>query len=174
MTTIRLENVSSRYGAPMGRRDSPSLETCVPRFVRLQRVRLDAGGYDSGGAYWGLRRPGESLFVAEDGDGNRQFVDACSRAQAALKLGIGAFALKQRQPGDRFAEYGLAILDGRAPMPEGETRESVIQWIQESGAAMGQETARVIYPSGHRSPRYPLHMARALAAELGEGHGVRA
>lgn len=172
MTTIRLETVSSRYGAPMGRRDSPSLETCVPRFVRLQRVRLDAGGYDSGGAYWGLRRPGKSLFVAEDGDGNRKFVDAWSRAQAALKLGIGAFALKQRQPGDRFAEYGQDILDGRAPMPEGETRESVIQWMQESGAAMGQETARVIYPSGHRSPRYPLHMAHALAAELGDGWRV--
>lgn len=172
MPAITLESVSSRYGAPMGRRDSASLETCIPRFVRLQRVRLDADGYDSGGAYWGHRAPGESLFVAEDGDGNRKFVDASSRAQAALKLGIGAFALKQRQPGDRFAEYGQDILDGRAPMPEGETRESVIQWMIESGAAMGQETARVIYPSGHRSPCYPVRMAHALAEELGEGFGV--
>lgn len=172
MTAIQLDNVSSRYGSPMGRRDSTGLESCVPRFVRLQRIRLDAGGYDSGGAYWGLRRPGESLFVAEDGDGNRQFVSAGSRAQAALILGIGAFALKQRRPDDRFTEYGLAILDGRAPMPKGETRESVIQWMIESGAMMGQETARVLYPSGHRSPRYPLHMARALAAELGEDFTV--
>lgn len=173
MSTITLENVSSRYGAPMGRPDSASLETCVPRFVRLQRVRLDAGGYDSGGAYWGIRRRGESLFVAEDGDGNRQFVSAYGRAQAALKLGIGALALKSADLGE-FQQYGLATLDGRAPMPDGGTRESVIQWMQESGAAMGQETARVIGPNGYRSRRYPVHMARCLASERGEGFEVLA
>lgn len=173
MATIKLENVSSTYGAPMGRRDSASLETAVPRFVRLQRVRLDSQGYDSGGAYWGLRRPGESLFVAVDDDGNRQFVNAYSRPQAALILGIGSLALKVA---DRaaFKQYGLAILDGRAPMPKGETRESVIQWMQECGAAMGQETARVIGPNGYRSRRYPVHMAARYARELGEGYGVLA
>lgn len=171
MSTINLEAVSCRYGAPMGRSDSPSIETAVPRFVRLQRVRLDSQGYDSGGAYWGIRRPGESLFVAEDGDGNRQFISAYGRAQAALKLGIGALALKVADLSE-FQQYGLAILDGRAPMPEGETRESVIQWMIESGAAMGQETARVIGPNGYRSRRYPVHMARVMAAERGEGYGV--
>lgn len=173
MTTIRLGNVHSSYGAPMGRRDSASLETCVPRFVRLQRVRLDAGGYDSGGAYWGLRRPGESLFVADDGDGNRQFVSAYGRPQAALKLGIGSLALKMADHA-AFQQYGMAILDGRAPMPEGETRESVVQWMQECGAAMGQETARVIGPNGYRSRRYPVRMAALYASELGEGYGVLA
>lgn len=171
MSAINLESVSFRYGAPMGRRDDASIETSVPRFVRLQRVRLDSQGYDSGGAYWGIRRPGESLFVAEDGDGNRQFVSAYGRAQAALKLSIGALALKVADCLE-FQDYGLAILDGRAPMPEGETRESVIQWMQESGAAMGQETARVIGPNGYRSRRYPMHMARAMAAERGKGFEV--
>lgn len=170
--TIHLENVSSAYGAPMGRRDSPYLETCVPRFVRLQRVRLDGQGYDSGGAYWGLCRRGESLFVAQDDDGNRQFIRAYSRAQAALKLGVGAFALKQRRSGDNFAAYGLAILDGRAPIPEGKTRENVVEWMQESGAAMGQETARVRFTSGNYSPRYPLRMAHALASERADGSKV--
>ncbi len=171
MSKINLEAVSSRYGAPMGRCDDASIKTAVPRFVRLQQVRLDSQGYDSGGAYWGIRRPGESLFVAEDGDGNRQFISAYGRAQAALKLGIGALALKVADCLE-FQDYGLAILDGRAPMPEGETLESVIQWIQESGAAMGQETARVIGPNCYRSRRYPAHMARALAAERGEGFEV--
>lgn len=171
MSTINLEAVSCRYGAPMGRRDDASIETAVPRFVRLQRVRLDSQGYDSGGAYWGIRRPGESLFVAEDGDSNRQFISAYGRPQAALKLGIGGLALKSANLAE-FQLYGDAILDGRAPMPEGETRASVIKWIIESGAAMGQETARVIGPNGYRSRRYPMRMAKALASELGEGFEV--
>lgn len=171
MSTINLENVSCRYGAPMGRSDDASIETAVPRFVRLQRVRLDSQGYDSGGAYWGIRRPGESLFVAEDGDGNRQFISAYGRPQAALKLGIGGLALKSANLAE-FQQYGLAILDGRAPMPEGETRESVIQWMIESGAAMGQETARVVGPNGYRSRRYPVRMAHCLASERGEGFEV--
>lgn len=173
MSAIKLENVSSRYGAPMGRADSASLETSVPRFVRLARVRLDSQGYDSGGAYWGLRRHGESLFVAVDDDGNRQFVSAYGRAQAAMILGIGSLALKVADHAE-FQQYGIAILDGRAPMPEGETRESVIQWMQECGAAMGQETARVFGPKGYRSRRYPLRMAQCLASEKGEGFEVAA
>lgn len=173
MTTIKLEPVGNRYGAPMGRRNDPSLEACVPRSVSLARVRLDSQGYDSGGAYWGLRRPGESLFVAQDGDGNRQFISAYSRAQAALRLGVGGLALKVADLA-AFQYYGLAILDGRAPMPDGETRESVCLWMQESGAAMGQETARVIGPGGYRSRRYPVNMARALASERGDGFGVQA
>lgn len=63
-----LPDVSSRYGAPMGRRDSSSYTdshgrrveiTCTadsPPFY-LVRVPLDSGGYDSGGAYWGLGAP---------------------------------------------------------------------------------------------------------------------
>ena len=158
--TIKLENVSSRYGAPMGRHDDIHLETQIPRSVRLQRVRLDAGGYDSGGAYWGHYA---SLFVAEDADGNRQFVRAHSRAQAALTLGIGGLALVCMRPGDRFVDYGRAVLDGRAPMPKDCNRDAVILWMQESGAAMGQETARCRRPSGTLTIRYPLNMAHLLA-----------
>jgi hypothetical protein len=40
--------VSSKYGAPMGRPSTP-----VTGKVHLQRVRLVAGDYDKGGAYWG-------------------------------------------------------------------------------------------------------------------------
>lgn len=70
-------NVSSKYGAPMGRQSygahDPSKGT--PR-LSLQRVRIDRGGYDSGGAYWGL---GEPLYVATDGDGIEVFVRGATR-----------------------------------------------------------------------------------------------
>lgn len=123
-------SVSSRYGAPMGRRADSYLETDLPRFVRLFRVRLDSGGYDDGGAYWGIGAP---LWCAEDDDGNRQFLRAGSRERAALELGIGNAALKKSLPG-RGVTYGLAVLDGRAPMPPGVTRQDVIDWLAASGA----------------------------------------
>lgn len=145
----QFENVSNRYGAPMGRHSDVYLETMQVRSVRLFGVRLDSQGYDDGGAYWGSRLNGQHLWCAIDGDGNRVFVDACSRAQAALKLGIGALALIQAEP-VHFVSYGDAILSGRAPMPEGETRASVIEWMCNSGAAMGQETHVV---NGRRVPK---------------------
>lgn len=45
-------------GASMGRRGSPVLaSTTVAGKVSLRRVRINSGGYDSGGAYWGLGQP---------------------------------------------------------------------------------------------------------------------
>ena len=51
-----------KYGASMGR---PSYAD-IPHQGRiaLRRIRLDAGGYDSGGAYWGH---GEALYWAGSG-----------------------------------------------------------------------------------------------------------
>ena len=74
----RLGDVSSRYGAPMGRSSSP-----VHGNVTLEQVRLDSGGYDTGGAYWGT---GEPLWLAEDEDGNQEFLRARDRAAAQAKL----------------------------------------------------------------------------------------
>lgn len=127
-------DVASRYGAPMGRRQSGYLETDMPRAVRLYRVRLDSGGYDDGGAYWGIGAP---LWCAEDDDGNRQFVRAGSRERAALALGVPSVALKRPLPG-AGVPYGLALLDGRAPMPDGITREKLICWLERSGAKFGR------------------------------------
>lgn len=63
MPHIKLPNVGGPYGAPMGRRSyhtgKPDSEQ--PFKFSLQHVRLDRGGYDSGGAYWGIGRP---LYVA--------------------------------------------------------------------------------------------------------------
>lgn len=129
----QFETVSSRYGAPMGRRADGHLETDVARFVRLYRVRINSGGYDDGGAYWGL---GEALYCAQDDDGNRQFKRAATREKAALLLGIPAGALKTGLA--NWVQYGTAVLDGRAPTPQGVTRGDVIEWLKRCGAAMGQ------------------------------------
>lgn len=51
--------VDSRYGAPMGRgaRGDEYTLTADARPVYLVRCPLNSGGYDSGGAYWGLGEP---------------------------------------------------------------------------------------------------------------------
>lgn len=86
--------VASRYGAPMGRPDdgiNPA-DPDSPRFY-MRRVRLDAGGYDRGGAYWGF---GESLFEIEsDCGGVSMFRRAASRE--AMRA-----AIRADYPGARF------------------------------------------------------------------------
>lgn len=54
--------VDGRYGAPMGRPDDEGDPDYTGRLT-LRRVPLD-DGYDGGGAYWGSRLNGESLFCA--------------------------------------------------------------------------------------------------------------
>jgi hypothetical protein len=80
----QLPHVNCKYGAPMGRWTSPSRKP-AGRTVRLFRVILDAGGYDQGGAYWGL---GARLYCATDDRDYQDFVRASSRAAAAVALGI--------------------------------------------------------------------------------------
>lgn len=93
-------NVSSPYGAPMGRLTyghAPS-DPC-----RLFRVRLDSGGYDDGGAYWGIGAP---LYCATDEDQFRHFTRACDRQAAA-----GYFAKKF--PGIKWARNPYAAIRGK-------------------------------------------------------------
>jgi hypothetical protein len=131
----QFQKVNSSRGAPMGRSADGFLETDMPRFVRLFRVRLDSGGYDDGGAYWGFSR-GEYLWCAIDDDGNQQFTRAVHRTKAAFLLDIPAPAVKVRL--DDWSGYGMALIDGRAPMPADKTKADVIEWLQRCGAAMGQ------------------------------------
>lgn len=79
---MKLPHVSSRFGAPMGRVDK-GVAPDGP--VRLFRVRVNAGGYDDGGAYWGT---GEALFCATDGADFSRFVRALDRDCAAAALGL--------------------------------------------------------------------------------------
>lgn len=89
----QLSKVSCKYGAPMGRPSYGVPENCAPRSVHLYRLRLDSGGYDSGGAYWGHGAP---LYLAwADDDRLFQTVRAPTRAAAAEALGLTPDLLKR-------------------------------------------------------------------------------
>lgn len=49
-----ITKVSCKYGAPMGRLDKGIHPTESNITVYDRKVRLNKGGYDSGGAYWGI------------------------------------------------------------------------------------------------------------------------
>lgn len=112
----QFQNVSSRYGAPMGRDGFGTLENVEPRALRLFAVRLDRGGYDDGGAYWGH---GATLWCARTEDG--EFFQTCragSRESAALQLEIAPDYLDRlARPINRreLVRLALAIEAGRAP-----------------------------------------------------------
>jgi len=74
---IAFPKVSCKYGAPMGRMSLPipydadgnRVKSSDPRDVgkRVYRriVPIDSGGYDRGGAYWGLGKPLYCEFTAD-------------------------------------------------------------------------------------------------------------
>lgn len=74
--------LSCRYGAPLGRVSRFNLDTDAGR-IYLRRVPLNSGGYDTGGAYWGIGAP---LFAAMDEGGTVYFLRARNRdaAKAAV------------------------------------------------------------------------------------------
>lgn len=90
----QFSTVNTSRGAPMGRSESPLGEG--RRSVRLFRVRLDSGGYDDGGAYWGI---GGALYCAQCDEGGRQFIRASGRLSAIAELGIRAECLKAGKRG---------------------------------------------------------------------------
>lgn len=76
-----LENVSSSRGAPMGR--PHWIDTGPHPRLRLFRVVLLDGAYDTGGAYWG--GPGNLWCVYAPDDSVRLFYRSGSRKEAAAK-----------------------------------------------------------------------------------------
>lgn len=73
--------VSCTYGAPMGRRGSQGEP--VSNKYNLIRVRINSGGYGSGGAYWGLGNP---LYYYEDENGNSGYMRARNRDHAKEQI----------------------------------------------------------------------------------------
>jgi len=84
--------VPCKHGAPLGRHTGPDFLNVEAGKIYLRRIRLDSGGYDPGGAYWGIGQP---LYYAEDQDGNSQFFRAGSRAKAKAYV-------TNKFPGARF------------------------------------------------------------------------
>lgn len=118
--------LSCARGAPMGRHSAPDLDTS-PRSVRLFKVNIDSGGYDDGGAYWGLRPHGSSLWCAMDSDGDMQFTDASSRTRAAMLLNIPAPSLRV---GFSWRTLQADMIDGRCPKPPGMDADDVQAYFQ--------------------------------------------
>lgn len=84
----KLEKLNCKYGAPLGRPNKPEHHGYkavpdAPHKFSLQKIKLDRGGYDSGGAYWGFRHPGESLYWAvNENETVERWFDAKSRDDA--------------------------------------------------------------------------------------------
>jgi hypothetical protein len=87
-----------KYGAQMGRRSDLRLDTVSK--CKLHRVRLDSGGYDQGGAYWGIT--GNALYYVEATDGDDEgkilYVRGASRDDAKDQFPNATFF---RCPGDK-------------------------------------------------------------------------
>lgn len=84
--------VDCKYGAPMGRHTGTNYLETEAGPLYLKRVPINSGGYDSGGAYWGLGQP---LYYVEDQDGNSQFLRAWDRESAKS-------AIRENWPNARF------------------------------------------------------------------------
>ena len=90
--------VNCERGAPMGRTTFGTPEHAENK-IRVFQVNIDSGGYDDGGAYWGLGKP---LYCATDGADYRQFTRATTRLEAVAKLEIPRAQLA-RAPVREFA-----------------------------------------------------------------------
>lgn len=89
----QFSKVNSQYGAPMGRRNTGNAP--VDKTVSVFRVRLDSGGYDDGGAYWGHGAP---IYCATDGADYFATCRADSRLRAIVELDLPASCLKTKGP----------------------------------------------------------------------------
>ena len=85
--------VDARLGAPMGRASPGAPHSPAPVKASLRRIRLNLGGYDSGGAYWGLGQP--LYWAGSDCGAVDMFFRAPDRAAAKATV-------LERHPGARF------------------------------------------------------------------------
>lgn len=77
-------HVDCRYGAPMGRRSWDDNAEPYAGRMYLRWVPLDSGGYDVGGAYWGV---GQRLYgYAATDDSVNGFVRASDRMEAKARV----------------------------------------------------------------------------------------
>lgn len=97
MAPLTLTDVSSKFGAPMGRSQWLPKNPAAGGKLRLVRLHLNSGAYDSGGAYWGF--PNDLWHAEGDLDGEQErtrlFLRAGSRAQAKAEI-------KKQFPNVRF------------------------------------------------------------------------
>ena len=94
----QFELVNVKYGAPMGRHSYGEAKEISDKRISLFKVNLYDGGYDDGGAYWGVRDRGYSLYCARTDDdySYQAFTNARSRSEAQTRMGIPSNKLRRR------------------------------------------------------------------------------
>lgn len=128
----QFENVSVKYGAPMGRASRQFEDAHKARSVSLFRVNLDSGGYDDGGAYWGLDKP---LYCAVADCGGRQFTRAHNRAHAAAIFGLSNDVLKRGVNRDYIAALFRSYNGiGPALPPSWQAIDHLEYWFADNGS----------------------------------------
>lgn len=96
MDKVLTPELSSRFGAPMGRSPWGGVRQCGDAKIYLRQIPINGGGYDSGGAYWGARPKGLRLFGWHDAEQERRgYLDARNREDAKRRL-------REENPAVRF------------------------------------------------------------------------
>lgn len=87
MSANKLPNVSSRFGAPMGRSGNIT-DPDFPVKFRMTNMPFVDYDYDEGGAYWGYVSGTRMYWVRGDGEDEQQemFVRATSRDDAKKQV----------------------------------------------------------------------------------------
>ena len=90
MSNLKMTNINSQHGAPMGRCDKvhdyhEKVGHLQPTGkIHMARVYLNQGGYDNGGAYWGI---GGKLYMAWHAQNDFvRYVRACDRESAKAQV----------------------------------------------------------------------------------------
>lgn len=90
MPMPKLSEVSSRYGAPMGRRNIYELDQSTEHKFYLQYVPFVDACYDRGGAYWGSPANLWRAYCEEEDEHGvlvaELFIRASSREQAKAAI----------------------------------------------------------------------------------------
>lgn len=97
---LKLSQVDSSSGAPMGRNNTMPDDPSAPITLEIERLAAIDGDYDTGGAYWGTA----SEIWCAHGDGVQVFVRADDLAEAKAKV-------KQELPAASF-QFNGAFLAG--------------------------------------------------------------
>jgi hypothetical protein len=134
-------DVNCRYGAPMGRQDGTVANPTGP--VTVSRVKLDEGGYDEGGAYWGIP---DNLFKAEDDNGFVNYFRAQNRmkAQEQVLANHPGATLTNTFDGQAFVDSYLEAAIFVAPETDEFSGLTVADFAPEAREQAEQECAKFI------------------------------
>ena len=129
-----LPNVSSKFGAPMGRQDSPG-NTSQPVAFTLIQLQWEDGDYDTGGAYWG------------NGDGQHIFHALAEQDEEQVELFRRATSFSEAEK-QILTAYPLATFDRQ----EQESSDPLYWFSSSSGRIEFQMTVGQAESMSHSGP----------------------